>query len=87
MQHQNKRRTAGPDSTDISASFPAPLPAPLSPQWAFVVQLREGTSLTPDSIHGRIEHLVSGKATTFVSLEEVRAFMEQILSRKEEKPP
>jgi hypothetical protein len=87
MRQQNKRRTAEPDSTDISASVSAPLPAPLSPQWAFVVQLRQGTALTPDSIHGRIEHLVSGKATTFQSLEEARAFMARVLAEMGEKPP
>ena len=87
MRHQNKRRTAGPASTGTPARFSAALPAPLSPQWAFVVQLRQGTSLTPDSIHGRIEHLVSGKATTFQSLEEARAFMARVLAEISEKPP
>ena len=54
--------------------------APLSPHWAFVVQLREGTTLTPNALHGRIEHIVSGQATLFTSLEEVRAFMERVLT-------
>ena len=54
--------------------------APLSPHWAFVVQLREGTTLTPNALHGRIEHIVSGRATLFTSLEEVRAFMERVLT-------
>jgi hypothetical protein len=45
--------------------------APLSPHWAFVVQLREGTALTPDALHGRVEHIVSGQATLFTSLEGV----------------
>jgi hypothetical protein len=60
---------------------------PLSPQWAFVAQLRQGTSFAPDQLHDRIEHLVSGQATTFASVEEVRAFMEYILARVREKPP
>ena len=63
------------------------LPAPLSPEWAFVVQLRQGTPLTPDGLQGRIEHLVSGQATTFASLDELRAFMERVLGQQEEKPP
>ena len=58
----------------------APLPAPLSPQWAFVVQLREGTSLVADRLQGRVEHIISGQASVFNSLEEVRAFMERVLS-------
>jgi hypothetical protein len=35
--------------------------APLSPHWAFVVQLREGTALTPEARHDRVEHIVSGQ--------------------------
>ena len=54
--------------------------APLSPYWAFVVQLREGTALTPEALHGRIEHIVSGQATAFTSLEELRAFIVQVLA-------
>jgi hypothetical protein len=62
------------------------LPAPLSTDWAFVVQLREGTSLAPDALQGRIEHFVSGQATMFGSLEEARAFMECVLTGVREKP-
>jgi hypothetical protein len=59
--------------------------APLSPHWAFVVQLREGTPLTSTGVHGRVEHIVSGQAVLFSSLEEVRVFMAQVLAaqRKE----
>jgi hypothetical protein len=57
--------------------------APLSPRWAFVVQLREGTPLTPDAVCGRVEHVVSGQAALFRSLEEVRAFMERVLTQSE----
>ena len=64
-----------------------PFPASLSPHWAFVVQLREGTALTPDALQGRVEHIVSGQATLFRSLEELRAFMEQVLTELGEKPP
>ena len=56
------------------------LPAPLSPHWAFVVQLREGTALTPGGMRGRVEHIVSGQATLFTSLGEMRAFMERVLA-------
>jgi hypothetical protein len=63
------------------------LPAPLSPHWAFVVQVRQGSGLTPDTLHGRIEHLVSGQATLFASVEELLTFMQQVLARNTEKPP
>lgn len=64
-----------------------PIPdAPLAPHWAFVVQLREGSALTPDALHGRIEHIVSGQATLFTSLEELRAFMEHVLGQVEQSP-
>jgi hypothetical protein len=68
-------------------STPADIPAPLSPHWAFVVQLRTDTPLNAKDLQGRIEHLVSGQATTFHSLEEIRRFIEQVLSQKKEKPP
>jgi hypothetical protein len=64
-----------------------PAAAPLSPHWAFVVQLREGTALTPDALHGRVEHIVSGQATLFTSLEGLRAFMAQVLTRHGGHPP
>jgi len=60
-----------------------PLPpseAPLTPHWAFVVQLRQGTALTPEALHGRVEHIVSGQATRFTSLAELGAFMAQVLT-------
>ena len=64
-----------------------PPAAPLSPHWAFVVQLREGTALTPDALHGRVEHIVSGQATLFTSLEGLRAFMAQVLTQQGGHPP
>jgi hypothetical protein len=50
--------------------------SPLKPDWAFVLQLRQGTSFTSDNICGRIEHVVSGQACLFDSLEQARSFME-----------
>jgi hypothetical protein len=52
-----------------------------------VVQVRQGSGLTPDTLHGRIEHLVSGQATLFASVEELLSFMQQVLARNTEKPP
>jgi len=60
-------------------STPSIVDAPLSPHWAFVVQLREGTGLTSEAMYGRVEHIATGQATLFTSLEEVRAFMAQVL--------
>ena len=65
----------------------SPPTAPLSPYWAFVVQLREGTTLTPEGLHGRIEHIVSGQATTFDSLAAVLAFVQQVLTVPDALPP
>ena len=54
--------------------------APLAPHGAFVVHLREGTPVTSSAMYGRVEHVTSGAATSFGSLEEVRAFMERVLA-------
>jgi hypothetical protein len=61
--------------------------APLSPHWAFVVQVRPGTVLTPETVHGRVEHIVSGQATQFTSLAELWAFMAQVLTRLADPQP
>ena len=55
--------------------------APLSPYWAFVVQLREGTPLAPEAMYGRVEHLVTGQAALFTSLDELHAFMARVLEK------
>ena len=46
----------------------APLPpaAPLAPHGACVVQVRAGTALTPEGLHGRIEPSVSGQAALYL---------------------
>lgn len=63
---------------------PTQLPALLSPHWAFVVQVRQGSGFTHDTLHGRIEHLVSGQAALFTSVEELVAFIEQTLTTQGE---
>jgi hypothetical protein len=47
---------------------------------AFVVQFRAQPDVTPLRCEGRVEHVVSGHATHFQSLEELLAFMEQVLA-------
>lgn len=72
-----------------TSAAPSSFSAPLSPHWAFVVQLREGTALTATALHGRVEHIVSGQQAYFSSLEDLRACMEQLLMLTviKEKPP
>jgi hypothetical protein len=57
----------------------APVDAPLSPQWAFVVQFRAPAAGGPAWEAGRVEHLVSGHTSHFQSLEELAAFFAQAL--------
>ena len=60
---------------------PAPgEPSPLLPQWAFVVQFRTETDLGRGCCAGRVEHVVSGQATHFQSLEELVAFLTRVLT-------
>ena len=59
------------------------LPAQLSPHWAFVVQIREGSGFTPETLDGRVEHIVSGRATTFTKLGQLLDFIERTLASEE----
>ena len=61
-------------------------PAPLSVHRAFVVHFRMSTDIAQGRIEGRVEHVVSGRATHFASLEELLAFMARILTT-ERSPP
>jgi hypothetical protein len=51
------------------------LTGPFPIQHAFVVQFAAETTLDATSITGRVEHLVSGQATRFQSVEALFAFM------------
>jgi hypothetical protein len=53
---------------------------PLLPERAFVVQFREGVDLEHGPVTGRVEHVVSGQATRFASLEELTAFFTRVLT-------
>jgi hypothetical protein len=59
---------------------PFPNESPLSPQRAFVVQFRAETVVEQWHFTGRVEHVVSGQATQFHSLEELFAFMARMLA-------
>jgi hypothetical protein len=52
----------------------------LSPQHAFVVQFRANTDFAFGQSHGRVEHVLSGRATTFTSFDELAAFMTQVVT-------
>ena len=54
--------------------------SPLSPHRAFVVQFRAETAVEQWHFVGRVEHVVSGQATHFHSLEELFAFMARMLA-------
>jgi hypothetical protein len=58
--------------------------APLSPHRAFVIQLHDSGAARRDRWTGRVEHVVSGRAALFGSLDELLAFIEQVLARERE---
>ena len=61
--------------------MPVQTPAsPMLPPWAFVVQFRVETDLAQGCCTGRVEHVVSGQAAHFQSLEELLAFIAQVLA-------
>jgi hypothetical protein len=56
--------------------LPRTTPTDLFPiQYAFVVQFAAETTLDATGITGRVEHLVSGQATRFQSVEALFAFI------------
>lgn len=57
------------------------------PDWAFVLQLHAHTPFAADRLCGRIEHVQSGQASLFASLEEARAFMERVMAGAATPPP
>jgi hypothetical protein len=46
---------------------------------AFVVQVHAAAELNNGQFTGRVEHIVSGQVTHFYSVEELRAFIVQVL--------
>jgi hypothetical protein len=58
----------------------------LLPELAFVVQFREGTDLEHGLLMGRVEHVTSGQATRFQSLEEVLTFMPHVVATLRAEP-
>ncbi|MGH8058754.1 MAG: hypothetical protein ACREOH_16195 [Candidatus Entotheonellia bacterium] len=55
-------------------------------QRAFVVQFHAEASLAPERCVGRVEHVASGQAARFGTLEELLAFMGQVLTDLGKRP-
>jgi hypothetical protein len=56
-------------------------PARLSVHRAFVVQFQADTAVEQGYLAGRVEHVVSGQAADFQSLETLLAFIAQVLQK------
>ena len=54
---------------------------------AFVVQLHADAQVEQKEFRGRVEHVVSYKATHFHSVEELTAFMVQVVTTLQEDDP
>ncbi len=52
---------------------------PFAPEQAFVVQFGRETAVDTGRMAGRVEHVVSGKVARFRSLEELVAFLTEVL--------
>jgi len=61
--------------------------SPLSPHRAFVVQLTENMDAEHGRWAGRAEHVTSGQATRFQSLDELLAFVSRILTAPAKQRP
>ena len=59
---------------------------PLPARGAFVVQFGTETDVARRQFVGRIEHVVSGQATHFCTLEACLAFVERVLAHVHEQP-
>jgi hypothetical protein len=71
-------KTASQKRQTTTSPSLVPVDAPLSPQWAFVIQFRAVPG-GPAYAAGRIEHLVSGRTGHFQSLEELVSYLTEEL--------
>lgn len=60
--------------------------APLSPSHAFVVQFRADADIAAAQVAGRVEHVVSGRARPFDSVEALLAFCREVLRDVRQQP-
>jgi hypothetical protein len=54
----------------------------MSPDWAFVVQLREPSELSLGWFAGRVEHMMSGQSTAFATPQELVEFFRRVMNQK-----
>jgi hypothetical protein len=54
--------------------------AELTPERAFVLQLRRDSVLDAAALQGRIEHVISGRSAVFGSLQEAFEFIRRVLA-------
>ena len=59
---------------------------PLPAQRAFVVQLHATAAVAQGQLAGRVEHVVSGQATHFHTLDELLTFMARVLAALDTAP-
>jgi hypothetical protein len=71
----SQTRLIGADKMTSQPHQSGPFPI----QHAFVLQFAAHTALDAAGLEGRIEHVVSGRATRFQSLEALLAFVTQVL--------
>jgi hypothetical protein len=69
--------TGGPITPDPAADRPLPV------QRAFVVQLHATAALDEGQLTGRVEHVLSGQAAHFHTLDELLAFMARVVAALE----
>ena len=67
----------------MKAKVPRPAERRLTPDGAFVVQFEVGTDLEAGLVGGRVEHVQSGNAAQFASLEELLGFVGTVLAQVE----
>ncbi len=64
----------------MSGSTPQRDASPLPPERAFVVQFHAGGTASTAPLGGRVEHIVSGRAERFASIDELLAFVRATLA-------
>ena len=67
-----------------TVAMPGEEAPPLSSRRAFVVQFRIGAGAEPARFTGRVEHMTSGQATRFESVEDLVAFITRVLAEVRE---
>jgi hypothetical protein len=78
---------AVPRSRSLKRAESSPPSSSLSPHRAFVVQWRAETDMAVGRLVGRVEHVVSGHATTFQTLEGLLAFLARMIAERAAGPP